>query len=112
MSLHTITVSVLGGCSFLSLSPSVCSYYVAAVENYKAKAWDRICRRQLLLHHLSTSTQNLFVSTARIGSIGGTIFKFKIHFSTTLVVVCKRNKIGVVFESGPEPQLNDGDGCV
>ena len=57
--------SSCNGCNVLWFY-SVCSYYVARGENYKAKAWERICRRNSLLDKLSTRTHNLFVSTPRI----------------------------------------------
>ena len=40
----------------------VCNYYVALEENFKAKAWEKICRRQPLLDKLSTRIHKLFVS--------------------------------------------------
>ena len=39
----------------------VCSYYMAVGENFKAIAWGRICRRQLLLDKISTRNYNVFV---------------------------------------------------
>lgn len=51
--------------------------YGAPVEDFKAKAWERIWRRQWLLHELSTKSHKLFVSTSRIAPIGGTIFEVK-----------------------------------
>lgn len=98
--LHTITVSDDDGCGLLSLSLSVCSYYVAAGENHKAKAWERIWR-QLLLYHLSASTQILFVSTAQIGELGGTMFEFKSILQLLLRWCVNETKLGLYLKVGP-----------
>ena len=46
----------------------VCTYYVALVGNFKAKAWEkRICRKQSLLDKISTRIHELFVSIAPRG---------------------------------------------
>ena len=76
-------VAVMVGVYFLWFY-FVCSYYVAPGGNFKAKAWERICRRQwLLLDIISTRMHKLFVSTAWIAPIGGTIIQVKIHSLTT-----------------------------
>ena len=49
----------------------VCSYHVASGENVKAKAWEKICRRQQHSDKLSTRIHKSFVSTPRIAPIGG-----------------------------------------
>ena len=47
----------------------VCGYYVALGENFEAKAWERICRRQLLLDNLWTRIHRLFFCTPRSAPI-------------------------------------------
>jgi hypothetical protein len=48
-----------------------CSYYVpTGGRPSRPKAWEWICRRQLLLDKLSTRIYKLFVSTPRIALIG------------------------------------------
>lgn len=53
------------GCRIPSLVLFVSSSYVALGENFEAKAWDRICRRPLLLDKLS-----MFLFTLRIVPTG------------------------------------------
>lgn len=55
----------------------VCSYCVAPGENFKAQAWDNICRRQSLLDKLSTGIHLMFVSSSWTGPIGRKIIKAK-----------------------------------
>ena len=46
-------------------------------ENFKAKAWERVCRRQSLLDKPCTRISELFVSTPRIAPTLGTLIKVK-----------------------------------
>jgi hypothetical protein len=55
----------------------VCMYYVARGTNFKARAWERIYRTQLLLDILSTKMCKLLVSTAQIAPMGGTIIEIE-----------------------------------
>lgn len=55
---------------------------MAPLDNFKARAWERICRRQLLLdNHLN----NIHHSKG----IGGTIIEVKSTFQLQEWVVCK-----------------------
>jgi hypothetical protein len=36
----------------------VCSYYVAPGENFKAKTWEKICTRQLILDNFPVDSIN------------------------------------------------------
>ena len=67
----------------------VCMYYVARGKNFKARAWERIYRRQLLLDILSTKIHKLLVSTPQIAPIGGTIVEIK---STLQLQLCINEK--------------------
>lgn len=69
-----------------------CSYYVAPGENFEVKAWERICRRQLLLDKIPTSIHYSFFFTPQFAPIRGTIIWGQIHSSITGVIVCKRKK--------------------
>ena len=52
----------------------VCSYFMALGGTFKAKTWERICRRQLLSDKRSRISK-LFVYTPRIAPIGGMIIE-------------------------------------
>jgi hypothetical protein len=44
---------------------------------WEAKAWERICRRELSGDEASTRIHNLFLSTSQIAPIGGTTIEVK-----------------------------------
>ena len=71
----------------------VCNYYVAPGENFKAKAWERVCRRQLLLDKLSTRIHKLFVFTPRDCTSRRDDHGGQITSGITSRVVCKWRKI-------------------
>ena len=67
---------VLAMVSLLWLS-FVCSYSVALRENFKAKAWERICKRSLILDKLPTRIhESAFIYYAD-ATMGETIIKDK-----------------------------------
>jgi hypothetical protein len=68
----------------------VCSYYATPGENFKTKAWERICRKQILFDKCCSRIHELFISTPWIAPTGGTIIEVKIHSSTMRVVVSKQ----------------------
>jgi len=49
----------------------------ATGENFKAKAWERLCRRKLLLNKHSIRIHKLIVSFPWIAPIGGLISEVK-----------------------------------
>jgi hypothetical protein len=80
--IKAIVERICSSCSLLSLVLVflVLRYYVASGENFKAKAWEKVCRRQFLFNKLSTRMckftrmYNFFVkSTPEIAPIGETI---------------------------------------
>ena len=73
-----IVVSFLGSTLFV--------FTLALGENFKTKAWERICRRQLLLDKLSTRIHKSFLSTLRIAPIGRTIIEVKSTLKPLVVV--------------------------
>ena len=83
---------------------SVGSYYVAPGENFKAKAWERICRRQLLLHKLFTRNYILFFFTPQLAPMGRTIIEVKSILQLQLHLVCKYEHRSAV-KMGSKPQL-------
>ena len=66
----------------------VCSYCMALGETFKAKTWERICRRQLLSDKRSRISK-LFVYTPRIAPIGGMIIEVEYTLQWQLRLVCK-----------------------
>jgi hypothetical protein len=85
-------------CSLLSLVLVflVLRYYVASGENFKAKGWEKVCRRQFLFNKLSTRMYKFtriykknLNSTAEIAPIGETInsnSNIVVSISTTYLV--------------------------
>ena len=89
----------------------ICKCYVAPGENSKAKAWERVCKRQLLLDKLSTRIHKLFVLIPRIAPVGGMTMEVKSTLQPQVIVVCKwRLKFIVLVES--EPNYNHSRSCV
>ena len=68
----------------------VCSYYLAAGENFKAKAWGRICRRQSFLDKISTGNDNFLLSPPWIAPVRGTIIEVKSTFQLNLHLVVSK----------------------
>lgn len=56
----TPTVTAIQGVVGMGLVQVFGSYYVALGEDLKAKAWKMVCRKQLLVHKLSTIFCNFF----------------------------------------------------
>jgi hypothetical protein len=54
MRLHTTIVWVVDGFILFLWLYFVCNYYVALGGNFKAKPWEKICKRQLLYDNYST----------------------------------------------------------
>ena len=65
------------------------SYYVAPEENFRAKAWEWICRRLSLLDKLSTRIQETFASTPRIALIAGSVIEVKSTLQLQPHLMCK-----------------------
>ena len=81
----------------------VCSFYVALRETFKAKAWERICRRQVFLDKISTRIHKLLLSSLQIAPVGGKIIEVNSTLQLQVVVVWKRPlnmSKGVVFQLG------------
>lgn len=93
-------------CGKLSLALFLCSYYVAPEENFKAEEWERICRKLLLFHNLSTRIQKCLSPLHKIAPIGGRISEVKYTLQLQEWLFVNEKIIVDVVACGPNSQLN------
>jgi hypothetical protein len=107
--LGVVAKVMVSSCLWLSF---VFRSYVAPGENFKAKAWKKICRWLFTQTNFPLDSIKLLVSTPQIALMGEMIVEGKSFLQLLRWLCINEIKIVVVVDSGPKPQLNHCSVCV